>query len=81
MRFVVGAVARKATGDRPQSTGIELFKQHSVRHQPRDTSIAVDEGVYPEEAGDRPARASAGLSRASPVQDRRANTASLAVGG
>ncbi len=42
-------VARQASSDRPDCTRVERIEQRRMRHQPRDTAVAVEERVNPQQ--------------------------------
>ena len=48
--FIGIDIAGEAAGDRPDAARVERFQQRGVRHQPRDTAVAIEERVNPGEA-------------------------------
>ena len=47
---VFGRIARKPPGNRPDTAACPTTQKQGVGHEPRDTSIAVVERMYPQEA-------------------------------
>ena len=45
--FVFVGVPGEASGDRPQTAGVEGVAQHGVRNQPRDATVPVKERMDP----------------------------------